>query len=78
MKVATLLVLGFWTPFYYVSTMFPMASLSANLDEMGKVSLLVGGIRVYFNVMIGSAMIVIALIGYWLYGRGAPPARRRA
>ena len=30
-KVATLLVLGFWTPFYYVSSVFPMASLSANL-----------------------------------------------
>ena len=76
--VATLLVLGFWTPFYYVSTVFPMASLSANLDEMDKVSLLVSGVRVYFNVMIGSAMIVIALIGYWLYGRNAPPARRAA
>ena len=73
-KVATLLVLGFWTPFYYVSTVFPMASLSANLQEMDKVSFLVGGLRVYMNVMIGSAMVVIALIGYWLYGRGAPPA----
>jgi hypothetical protein len=72
-KVATLLVLGFWTPFYYVSTLFPMASLSANLQEVDKVSFLVGGLRVYFNVMIGSAMVVIALIGYWLYGRGTPP-----
>jgi ABC-type glucose/galactose transport system permease subunit len=73
-KVATLLVLGFWTPFYYVSTVFPMASLSANLQEMDKVSFLVGGLRVYMNVMIGSAMVVIALIGYWLYGRGTPPS----
>jgi ABC-type glucose/galactose transport system permease subunit len=71
-KVATLLVLGFWTPFYYVSSVFPMASLSANLQEMDKVSFLLGGLRVYFNVMIGSAMVVIALIGYWLYGRGTP------
>ncbi len=76
-KVATLLVLGFWTPFYYVSSLFPMASLSANLQEMDKVSFLVGGLRVYFNVMIGTAMVVIALVGYWLYGRGAPPAQAR-
>lgn len=69
-RVATLLVLCFWTPFYYVSTLFPMASLSANLAEMDKVSMLVGGLRVYFNVLIGSTMMVIALIGYWLYRRG--------
>ena len=69
-RVATLLVLCFWTPFYYVSSIFSMASLSANLDEMDKVSVLVGGMRVYFNVMIGTCMMVIALIGYWLYRRG--------
>ena len=69
-RVATLLVLCFWTPFYYVSTFFPMASLSANLAEMDKVSVLVGGVRVYFNVMIGTSMMVVALIGYWLYRRG--------
>ena len=69
-RVATLLVLCFWTPFYYVSTFFPMASLSANLAEMDKVSVLVGGMRLYFNVMIGTSMIVVALIGYWLYRRG--------
>ena len=74
-RVATLLVLCFWTPFYYVSTFFPMASLSANLAEMDKVSMLVGGVRVYFNVMIGSAMVAIALIGYWLYRRDDRPAK---
>ena len=71
-RVATLLVVGFWTPFYYVTTLFPMASLSANLEEMDKVSFMVGGLRVYFNVLIGSAMLGIALIGYWLYRKGAP------
>ena len=69
-RVATLLVLCFWTPFYYVSTFFPMASLSATLAELDKVSVLVGGVRVYFNVMIGTSMMVVALIGYWLYRRG--------
>ena len=64
MRVPTLLVLCFWTPFYYVSTIFPMASLLANLAEMDKVLILVGGVRVYFNVMIGSSMVVIALIRY--------------
>jgi hypothetical protein len=37
-----------------------------------------GPLRVYFNVMIGSVMLIIALIGYWLYRQDAPPARRRA
>ena len=69
-RVATLLVLCFWTPFYYVSTFFTMASLSANLAEMDKVSVLVGGVRVYFNVMIGTSMMVVALVGLWLYRRG--------
>ena len=77
-RVATLLVLGFWTPFYYVSSLFPMASLSANLDEMDQVSILVGGMRVYINVMIGTAMIVIALIGYWLYTKDSPRGRTRS
>ena len=77
-KVATLLVLGFWAPFYYVTTVFPMVSLSANLAEMDKVSLLVGRARVHFSVVIGTAMVAIALIGYWLYGRGEPAVRGRA
>ncbi len=77
-KVATLLVVGFWTPFYYVTTLFPMASLSANLEEMDKVSIMVGGVRVYFNVMIGSTMLVIALIGYGLYRKGTPAAPIKA
>ena len=36
--VALLLVLGFWSPFYYVSVLFPGASLSANPAEMEAVS----------------------------------------
>ena len=69
-RVATLLVLCFWTPFHYVSTFFPMASLSVNLAEMDKVSVLVDGVRLYFNVMIGTSMMVVALIGYRLHRRG--------
>jgi len=68
--VSLLLVLGFWTPFYYVTTLFPMSSLSANPAEMQAVSVVVGGMRLYFNVMIGTAMMVIALIGYWLFSKG--------
>lgn len=73
-RVATLLVLCFWTPFYYATAIFPTASLSANLAEMEKVSIVVGGIRLYFNVLIGTGMVVIALIGCWLYRRGDQPA----
>lgn len=54
-----------------------MARLSANLQVLDKVSFLVGGLRVYVNVMIGSAMVAIALIGYWQYGRSALPALAR-
>ena len=68
-RVATLLVLCFWTPFYYVTTIFPLASLSANLADADKVSVVVGGLRLYFNVIIGTSMMVIALIGYWIYHR---------
>jgi len=46
-RVATLLVVCFWTPFYYVTSIFPMASLSANLQEMQLVSIVVGGVRLY-------------------------------
>lgn len=71
-KVSVLLVIGFWTPFYYVTSIFPMASLSANLAEMESVSFMFAGMRVYFNVLIGTAMILIALSGYWLYRQGRP------
>ncbi len=40
-----------------------MASLSANLEEMDHVSFMVAGLRVYFNVLIGTVMILLALIG---------------
>ena len=74
-RIATLLVLAFWTPFYYITSIFPMASLAANQQEMDLVSIMVGGVRLYFNVLIGTAMMVIALIGYWLYRRGGASAR---
>jgi hypothetical protein len=79
-KVATLLVLGFWTPFYYVTTLFPEASLAAAnpttdpvayANELNAVTFMVGGIRVYFNVVIGTVMVLIALMGYYLYNKGS-------
>jgi len=68
--VSLLLVLGFWSPFYYVTTLFPSASLSANPAETEAISVVVLGFRLYFNVMIGTALIVMALIGYGLFRRG--------
>jgi hypothetical protein len=68
--VSLLLVLGFWSPFYYVTVLFPGASLSANPAEMEAVSVVVLGFRLYFNVMIGTALMLMALVGYWLFRRG--------
>lgn len=71
--VATLLVVGFWFPFYYVTTLFPMASLSVNVAEIEKTSMVIADVRFCVNVMIGTAMIAIALVGYWLYRKDAVP-----
>ena len=40
-KVAALLVVGFWSPFYYVTFLFPTASLSATPDDVGQGAVLV-------------------------------------
>ena len=64
------LVLGFWSPFYYVTTLFPSASLSANPAEMEAVSVVILGFRLFFNVMIGTVLMVTGLIGYGLFRRG--------
>jgi hypothetical protein len=77
-KVNTLLVLGFWTPFYYVTTFFPQASLAAANEgtpeyssEIQAVTLgSIAGMPIYINVCIGTVMIIIALIGYYLYNKG--------
>lgn len=68
--VALLLVLGFCTPFYYVTFLFPTASLSANPVEREAVSFVILGFRVYFNVLIGTALIALAMVGYGLFRRG--------
>jgi len=68
--VSLLLVLGFWSPFYYATVLFPGASLAANPAEMEAVSVVVLGFRLYFNVMIGTGLMLMALVGYWLFHRG--------
>ena len=75
-KVAALLVVGFWSPFYYVTTLFPGASLSATPDDLSKGATLVSWLPfpLHINVLIGTTLLVITAIGYVLYchkGRGS-------
>lgn len=71
-KVGVLLMVGFWSPFYYVTTLFPQASLSASPQDVSKGAILVSWMPfpLYINVLVGTAMLTIAAVGYCLYRRG--------
>ena len=71
-NVAALLMIGFWSPFYYVTTLFPAASLSATPDDVSKGALLVSWLPfpLYINVLVGTALLAIAAVGYFLYCNG--------
>ena len=70
--VAMLLLIGFWSPFYYVTTLFPAASLSASPDDVGKGAILVSWapFPLYINVLVGTALLAIAVLGCLLYRNG--------
>ena len=69
-RVAVLLVLGFATPFFYVTALFPMAGLGLNPANPDQGAVVIGGMHVYVNVIFAAITTVIALIGYWIYRRG--------
>ena len=71
-KVGTLTMIGFWSPFYYVTTIFPMASLASTPDDISKGALLVSWfpLPLYINVMIGTFLLALTLTGHFLYRRG--------
>lgn len=60
-KVAAALPIFFWTPFYYITTLLPGSSLNAFDETLPEFA----GITLYPNVIIGTVLIVLAMIGYW-------------
>jgi|GEM_PF-897852 len=84
-RVATLLVIVYWTPFFYVTTLFPQASLApsspvgmpyhaANHAQWDaatqKLMPIVLGIPLYGNAVAAAGWILVAIVGYWLMRRG--------
>lgn len=79
------LVCIFWSAFYYITTLFPDASLLAgtgtvplHMDNIAiwpapqknMTPILFGFFPVYMNVAIGTVLMIVALIGTWFYKKG--------
>ena len=71
-RVAALLMVGFWTPFYYVTTLFPAASLAATPENVSNGAILVSWapFPLYINVLVGTFLLAITAAGYFLYFSG--------
>ena len=71
-RVAALLMVGFWSPFYYVTTLVPTASLAATPENVSNGAILVSWAPVpfYINVLVGTFLLAITALGYFLYRRG--------
>lgn len=93
---AALFPFGFWLGFYYITTLFPQASLMATnvKDAAGNfiplnssnqalwpanvkaMTPIVAGIPLYMNAMIGTVMMLISAIGWFMYNRGVKAGER--
>ena len=62
-KVTTAILLAFWGSFY-INLLVPGTTPAANLEELLP-SLL--GLPLYPNMVVAAIIIILALIGYWLY-----------
>ena len=62
-KVTTTILVTFWGSFY-INLLIPGTSPAANVEELPP-SLL--GIPLYPNMVVAAIIIVLSLIGYWLY-----------
>jgi hypothetical protein len=71
-RVAALLMLGFWSPFYYVTTLVPAASLAATPENVSNGALIVSWapFPLYINVLVGTFLLAITAVGYFLYRGG--------
>jgi hypothetical protein len=67
---AALLSLAYWTPFFYVPSLLPIASYWAGVPgHEPKVS----GMIVYPNLLVVAVFVLLTAVGWWL-GRKASPA----
>lgn len=73
--VAWLLPSIFWSPFFWITSALPEASLRAFPDQAGP-PLQVGGTEVLPIVVAAFALIAMSTFGFWLHrrGRAHPPA----
>jgi hypothetical protein len=72
-KVAAILSLSFWTPFFYITFLLPSSTLWAGPPD--RIPHLAGG-PFYPNVAVAGAFIVLTAVAYWLTRREALPARQ--
>lgn len=61
LRVAMLIVLSFWSAFFYVTTLVPTSSLKAIPNE--KIPM-IEGFAIYPNAALAFLFVVLALIGY--------------
>ncbi len=64
--VAYLFVIIYVTPFYWVTAVFPEASLAAT-EEVEGLAVHIGNIVLYPNALLGTIFLIIATIGFFLH-----------
>ena len=71
-QVSTLLMIGFWTPFYWITFVFPDASLAANQEDPAASAVIVDWLPwpLYYNVLVGTILLTMAGVGYWVFRGG--------
>jgi hypothetical protein len=61
LRAALLIVLSFWSAFFYATTLFPISSLRATPEEKIPV---IAGFTIYPNAAWGFLFVIVALVGY--------------
>ena len=71
-RVAALLMVGFWSPFYYVTTLVPAASLAATPENVSNGAFVVSWapFPLYINVLVGTFLLAMTGVGYLMYFNG--------
>ena len=84
-RVTTLFVMAYWTPFFYITTLYPQASLVPtspvglpyNISNYSswdaairQVTPVVFGIPFHVNALVGAMWIAITVMGYAIFRRG--------
>ena len=65
LRAALLIVLSFWSAFFYTTTLFPISSLRATPEEWpGRRLPVIAGFTIYPNAAWGFLFVIVALVGY--------------